>query len=137
MNKYTFKVYPEGRGREVYSVIQISGQDTLDRLCEIILEAFNFSMEHLYEFCMDGKPYSRNSYQRMPEGGEPSTDIAIDKIRLVKGQKFALHYDFGDDWMFVINVQKIEETTEKFSTEIIKSKGYMEQYPDWEEDDFY
>ena len=51
MNKqYLIKVYPIGLGREVYRNIEISGEDTLDRLCQIILESFDFTDEHLYEF---------------------------------------------------------------------------------------
>lgn len=134
MNQYTFKVYPNGMGRDVYRVIEISGKDSLDKLCEFILGSFNFTQEHLYEFCMDGRPYSPNSYQRMPEPGEPSTKIAIEKMGLVKGQKFILHYDFGDDWVFVINVQKIGDSERKKAPKLIKSKGQVEQYPDWDED---
>ena len=49
--RYTLKIYPAGRGREIYRTIEISGKDTLDRLCEFILESFDFIHEHLYEFC--------------------------------------------------------------------------------------
>ena len=53
---------------------------------------------------------------------------------VVKGQKFILHYDFGDDWVFVINVQKIGDSERKKAPKLIKSKGQVEQYPDWDED---
>lgn len=49
------KVYPVGWGDEVYRNIEICGDATLDQLCQIILEAFDFTDEHLYEFCMDNK----------------------------------------------------------------------------------
>ena len=75
-------------GREIYRTIKISGKETLDRLCEYILDTFDFIHEHLYEFCMDNRMYSEDSYQYDPEDGGPSTDIAIDKIGLVKGQNF-------------------------------------------------
>ena len=135
MKKYTFKVYPEGWGRKAYRVIEVPGVYTLDSLCAIIMDAFNFTHEHLYEFCMDNKMYSEYSYQYQPEPGYKSTDIGIDKIGLKKGQKFSLHYDYGDDWMFVINVQKIEEVSGTFSLSVIKSKGIVEQYPSWDEED--
>ena len=58
MNKqYLMKVYPAGRGREVYRNIEICGDNTLNQLCQIILEAFDFIDEHLYEFCMDNRMY--------------------------------------------------------------------------------
>ena len=74
MNKqYSMKVYPAGMGRDVYRNIEICGNHSLDQLCGIILKAFDFSDEHLYEFCMDSRKYSENTYQLIPEGDEPST----------------------------------------------------------------
>lgn len=40
--QYSMKVYPAGRGRDVYRNIEICGNESLDRLCETILEAFDF-----------------------------------------------------------------------------------------------
>ena len=136
MKKYTLKVYPAGMSREVYRVIGIAGSKTLDDLCDfIIITAFDFIHEHLYEFCMDNRMYSDNSYQYEPEDDALSTNIALDKIGLVKGQNFSLHYDYGDDWMFTIHVQSIEEVKGKIKSAVIKSKGSVEQYPDYEEDE--
>lgn len=139
MAKYTLRVYPAGLGRTVYRTIEISGKETLDRLCEFILESFDFIHEHLYEFCMDNRMYSEDNYRYNPEDGGTSTDIAIDRIGLVKGQNFSLHYDYGDDWMFTIHVHKIENETKKTSPKLIKSAGHVEQYPMWddEEEEFY
>lgn len=137
MNKqYLMKVYPVGRGREVYRNIEICGDNTLNQLCRIILEAFDFIDEHLYEFCMDNRMYSEHSYQSDPEGDEPSADITLDELRLCKGQKFSLHYDFGDDWMFAITVSKVSEVAEKTKPRIVKSKGTIQQYPEWDEDEW-
>lgn len=133
MAKYTFKVYPAGHSRTIYRTMEISGKETLDGLCEFILESFDFIHEHLYEFCMDNKMYSEDNYQYDPEDDGSSTDIVIDRIGLVKGQNFSLHYDYGDDWMFTIHVQKIEDETEKVHTKLIKSVGYIEQYSNWDE----
>lgn len=85
--KYSMKVYPAGRGRDVYRNIEICGDELLNRLCGIILEAFGFIDEHLYEFCKDNRMYSEETYQSDPDGDEPSTDITLDKIGLYKGQK--------------------------------------------------
>ncbi len=87
------------------------------------------------QFCMDNRMDSEDSYRYDPENGGPSTDIAIDEIGLVKGQNFLLHYDYGDDWMFTIHVQKIENETKKISPKLIKAAGHVEQYPDWGEEE--
>lgn len=135
-NKYTLKVYPAGWGREVYRVIEISGRHSLDDLCDAILKAFDFIDEHLYEFCMDNRMYRDYNYQSDPEGSQPSTKVKLDKIGLKIKQKFSLHYDFGDDWMFTITVQNITETEEKVVPKVMKEKGVIEQYPMWDEDDY-
>jgi hypothetical protein len=134
---YTLKVYPQGMGRDVYRKIRISEKETLDKLCKVILDAFDFVDEHLYEFCMDNKMYSEYSYQSSPEYSEqPSTKIKLGKLDLNKGQKFTLHYDFGDDWMFTISIQKIEEEEGNSRPEIIDGKGTIEQYPVQDEDNY-
>ncbi len=137
-NKYTLKVFPARLWREVYRVIEISGEHSLDNLCSVILKAFEFVDEHLYEFCMDNRMYSEYCYQSDPEDGEPSTRTKLDKIGLKTKQKFSLHYDFGDDWMFTITVQNITEVSKKTAPVVIKGKGFKQQYPEWDdgEDDF-
>lgn len=118
----------------MYRVLKISGSETLDKPCKVILDSFGFIDEHLYEFCMDNKMYSRNSYQSDPEGRQPSTRTKIGQIGLREKQKFSLHYDFGDDWMFTINVQNIQQDTGRTEPYIIKGKGSVEQYPDWDDE---
>ena len=134
--QYSMKVYPAGRGREVYRNIEICGDNSLDQLCGIILEAFDFTDEHLYEFCMDNRMYNDNAYQAIPGRNKLSTDRTLDEIGLYKGQKFSLHYDFGDDWMFTIRVSKISEVQGSFEPRIVKAKGSVQQYPDWDEDEW-
>ncbi len=131
--QYTLKVYPAGMSRTAYRVLQISGKETLDRLCSLILSSFDFIDEHLYEFCMDNRMYSDCSFHSDPECGEPSTRIALDRLHLEKGQNFSLHYDFGDDWMFRIHVMKIEEVEKKTTPAVLKGKGEIQQYPSWDD----
>ena len=135
-NQYTLKVYPAGKGTTVYRVIEIAGKETLQKLCSVIIDAFDFIDEHLYEFCMDNRMYSDYSYQSDPEHGQQSVRVKLDKLGLVKGQKFSLHYDFGDDWMFTFNARKITEVQKASKPSVVKEKGHIEQYPDWDDEDY-
>lgn len=138
MIQYTFKVYPQGRGREVYRVFTMSGEFTLDDLCEYILEEFDFIHEHLYEFCMDNRPYSDSCLEYRDEMERTHTNIPIRQLDLKKGQKFTLHYDYGDDWLFVINTQRVDKVNTEEPPCLLKSKGSVEQYLDYDEwDDEY
>lgn len=134
--QYTLKVYPQGWGKTAYRVLEMCGRESLDRLCGEILSAFDFCDEHLYEFCMDNRMYSDDSYQSDPEWGQASTKEKLDRIGLYEKQKFMLHYDFGDDWAFIITVQKITTVSQYSEPRIVKSKGAVEQYPEWDDDDY-
>ena len=80
---------------------------------------------------MDNRMYSKDSYQSDPEYGQSSADITLDELRLCKGQKFSLHYDFGDDWMFTITVSKVGTAKDSFEPRIVKAKGEVQQYRSW------
>ena len=136
MKMYLLKVYPVGMGREVYRKIEILGGATLDDLCRTIINSFDFIHEHMYEFCMDNRMYSDYSYQSAPKRGEASTRIKLDRLQLQEKQKFLLHYDFGDDWQFVIRVEKIIQVAEEIKPRVTKEKGEIVQYPDFEDEDF-
>lgn len=141
MRKYTFRVYPKGRSREADAVIEIAGNATLNDLSSLILDSFYFDHDHMFEFCMDNKIYNRyrkgDKYVSGPkdEWGDPSTDTKIYRLNLVKGQNFLFHYDFGDDWQFTVHVNKIEKTDDRVIAKTIRTKGHLEQYPDWDEEE--
>lgn len=134
--RYTLKIYPKGMGRDAYRTLEISDDRKLTDLAECILEAFDFDFDHLYEFIMSGEMYrSRDVYVSPGISGERSANIKLGKLGLEKGRKFLYHYDFGDDWLFVVNVQKVEDEEEPHETKVIKSKGDVYQYGYDEEDD--
>ena len=131
--KLTLKVFPKGWGREAYRVFEISDTQTLEDLCYRILACFDFDADHMYAFYMDNVPYSRTAAYSC-DGFRSVSAAKLSLFHLLKGQKFILHYDFGDDWMFMINVQKVEPSDGKEKFKLIRSKGSVEQYPDWDEE---
>ena len=126
--QYLLKVYPAKKSRVAWRKIEICGNDTLTDLCTIILDAFNFDHDHFYEFCMDNRPYSNNAYTIDRDADYPEINIVLDTMELYEKQKFSLHYDFGDDWMFTIDVVKIVSVENYFKPHVIGSKGKVKQY---------
>ena len=117
-------------------MIAICEQDTLDDLCWVILNSFDFDHDHMYEFAMDNKVYNQAfeyKYVSAEEGaygfGSHGTKGALHSLQLQEKQKFLFHYDFGDDWLFQITVSKIQEVPEYIPHSVIKEKGSIEQYP--------
>ena len=126
MSWYQAKVYPAGRGRDVYRVMVFNGADDYQQVCGRILDAFDFDFDHLFLFnSARGNPY---------DGGIDGNDFgSFETLLQFFGPKFIMLYDFGDDWVFNITVQKV--LPEKPAQTVLKSKGKIRQYPSWDDDD--
>lgn len=156
MNKYRLKISLMGFPvKELYRIIEISGNCTFERLHEKIFEAFDRYDEHMYSFfltrqdtenmnkIMDSKEITHPYNLEDIFGGKQkysSKKSVIDDAELE--EKEVLHYwfDFGDDWWHRICVEEILETKDRRRiARIIKKVGESpEQYPDYDdEEDFY
>ena len=120
---------------EVLRTVRIGGSATLDDLCMVMLDSLAFDRDHMYQFCMDNRPYSRSAYvSGRDRRGKPSTNTKLYKLGLKSGQKFLFIYDFGDDWTFQMEVLSAENVSGNIRPEVLESVGTAEQYPDWEEE---
>lgn len=84
----------------------------------------------------------RNYYKDGAVKSDRYFDIEGKPVALSKGQYGIKHigivtlYLNKNDWMFTITVSKISEVQEDFEPRVIKSKGTIQQSPDWDEEDF-
>ena len=122
--------------QEVIRTIRIGGSASLDDLCEVMLRSLDFDRDHMYQFCMDNNAHSRNAFiSGSDRGGKASTKEKLYKLGLKTGKKFLFIYDFGDEWMFQMEVLEVENKSGNIRTEVVESIGTAEQYPDWEEEE--
>ena len=100
----------------VWRRIIIPGNYTFEDLHYAIQSEFGWYNEHLYQFQKDA--YSRGwlitDLERNDNGlGERSSDASIVRVgkflKEKKLKKFVYVYDFGDDWIHDITVEKIDE----------------------------
>jgi hypothetical protein len=54
--------------------------------------------------------------------------VKLKNIGIEKGQIFLLHYDFGADWLFQINVQGLTEVEKYAKPSVEKEKGTLYYY---------
>ncbi|MDC3417434.1 plasmid pRiA4b ORF-3 family protein [Aquibacillus salsiterrae] len=96
-----------------WRVLELSSSHTLLDVHNLIQMAFNFDDDHLYAFYMDGKKFSKHHYIA-PMGSEgPYVDeVKIGDMNLYEEQSFLYLFDFGDEWEFDIQVEKIIEGEE-------------------------
>lgn len=130
---YTIKVMMSNK---VWRTIELSANHTLLDVHDAIQEAFEFDDDHLYSFFMDGEMWSDYRYNSPMDNEGPYVDeVKLGELGLREKSRFLYLFDFGDEWVFGIEVISIVQCrTIKGVYRIIESKGKSpEQYPggDW------
>ena len=134
---YTIKVYPKGYGRDAYRVLKVPGTFALYDLCMSVLNAFDFyDTMHLYEFQIGQNEYYGPAYGWEGDPDVCTDDPCIGDLGLVPKSRFTLLFDFGDCWLFQFVVQKVAEDPNCTGCSLLKSKGKVDQYPPFDEDDW-
>ncbi len=133
--KYVFKIWPEAYPK-VWRRIEISDQHTLEELHLMIQKVFEFDNDHLYSFFPDGNFRSKVVYED-PRGemGMSAEEVTMGELHLQEGRVMSYLFDYGDEWRFYLQLEKIEKGKMPLSTpRLLESKGKApEQYPDWGE----
>jgi len=120
-----------------YRKLAIPSTISLDELASSILSAFDFDSEHLYQFIYKNNygitehiahPYLDNEY------GLYTSDITVGELPLYEGMEFIFHFDFGDDWRFLLVVESFKATdSSRLKPKIIEQDGKPpEQYLEWD-----
>ena len=78
---------------DIERVFEAEGKVDLYSLIHALLNSLDFDFDHLYEYQI-----RKNTYGGSPMGSE-GENPTLDELKLRKGSKFRLVYDFGDDWM--------------------------------------
>jgi hypothetical protein len=131
---YVFKLSLAG---DCWRRIVISGEMDLECLSTTILDAFDFDHDHLYEFKYKNRFGSLTHVCHPHMEGEPlyTDEILIGDIPLQPGGSMIYLFDFGDNWEFNVELERIDPIDKKMKKpRVIESFGEApEQYPSWDE----
>jgi hypothetical protein len=128
---YVFRV---SLGNLWWCRIAIPGTATLDWLATAILNAIEFSHEHLYQFSY------RNQFGAFEHVNHPymddrpsGDDVRIGDLPLDVGQAMTYLYDFGDQWEFNVTLKRIDPVDPSIKAPVILEEGgnRPEQYRAW------
>ena len=125
--------------------IQIRGDQTLLDLHFAIFDAYDRWDEHMYEFQfgerMNDPEGLRYVLPQAFDAGDPTVagdliETTLDSLELEVGLRFGYWFDFGDDWLHMIQVKAIDDRLPKGKLpKVIKRVGKSPpQYPDDEDD---
>jgi len=125
-------------------VLEAPAEFSLYDLANAILEAIDFDNDHAFGFHDNLKnPYrSKESYTLFADQGEAEdeaakgvSDTEIGEVFARKGKKMLFHFDYGDDWQFLVTclgIQPLDKARKAIQMMSITGKPPV-QYPDYEE----
>ena len=136
--KYTLKL----SWSEVWRRIIVPATTTLEDVTSLLLQAFCFDQEHLYQLeyrDRSGKEVVVVAPQ-IRDAEQWADEIVLGDLPLDEGDVIGLWYDFGDDWRFTITIENIDESvTDDFQPELTAQHGKAPRQnnfdSEWDEDD--
>lgn len=132
---------PSRRGSaRIWRRLAVPHDCTLDDLASVILMAFDFDDDHLYEF-QYRDPLGNEQVFNHPRSDDPpfTDEVSLGELNPPPKTKMVFLFDYGDNWEFMITFEKIDPPGSHGKTgrpTLIESHGEApEQYPDFEEDE--
>lgn len=129
-------------GTGCYRHIRVPEGTRLDVLVDVILDIFGFYNDHAHAYFMNNRIWTDTNCYYMKEVDEfdeydHTDEFTVDVLE--EKQKFALVFDFGEEWVFRCNVLKtiVSDKLDPDEIEVIKEVGTPpEQYGYFNEDDY-
>ena len=124
--------------------VALRNDQTLVDLHDVLQGAFEWDDDHLYSFWPSGKFWDREGkeythpfvLEDVGYGSRPrSAMVRLDRLRLVKGQKIAYVFDFGDEWRVLLTLSAIRADDGAFYPQILAVVGDAPpQYPEYDDE---
>lgn len=142
---YRFKV---SLAQDIYRIIDVKGKNSLYKLAEEIVLAFDFDLDHCFGFfsATKGDIYRSNERYELfndlkdcekTPGGKSVKKEYIYNVFSPK-KKMTFLFDYGDHWEFLVECLGTSEPVAKMRyPQLVEEKGEApEQYPDFEDEDW-
>ena len=138
MHEHRLKIQHDGFTAEV----AVGGNWSLYELAAFITRTVGFDFDHAFEFCDNLKhPYrSSERYTLFADMGEGDAgDRSVKRTALSEvfrpKRKMLFHFDYGDDWFFLITCTavRVSDAKRRFQKVLSTRGSPPAQYPDFEE----
>ena len=130
----------------VYRDIEIGSAASLAKLAEGIVHAFDFEFDHAFGFYPDTRGRAvmrgRPAYELFADMGEATGTLSVRNTRIDDafrevGQAMVFLFDYGDEWLFRVELTAMGRKVAKgrYPKVLAKAGPSPVQYPDPDEDD--
>jgi hypothetical protein len=111
---YQLKITLEGVEPEIWRRVVVPGNLSLARLHGVIQDAMGWQWEHLHEFLARGLRIGMAQDGWLRTQIEDERQYTLEQLCEQRGT-FQYLYDFGDDWMHEVRIEKITEAKGTFA----------------------
>lgn len=146
MKTYIFKTYLF-RNKRIVREIEVPENYNLYKLAEAIVDAYEFDLDHAFGFFSDISEYpfrSKLKYELFADmddvekvpGAKSVKKTNISELWNKPYDKWLFIFDYGDTWLFVVELIKFgeKETKKKYPRTTKKVGVAPEQYPEIEDE---
>jgi hypothetical protein len=111
---------------DVWFVIEMRGDQSLDDLHWAILGVIDFDADHMHAFFISGKAWDKSTKYSHSTDARGQSSIRLQKLPLRPKQRFLYLYDFGDEHRFQVQLINIgNEQPTGIYPQIIEQHGKM------------
>ncbi len=107
------------KGEMPHRVLAIAEGSALYNLAESIVESFDFDFDHAFGFYSNLKnsTNSKEGYELFADIGEESEFEGVERTKIKKvfdklGKRMLFLFDYGDDWHFTVELQRVKSSKE-------------------------
>lgn len=116
---YQVRVELEETEPRLWRRLELASDMLLNEVHDVIQIAFGWTDSHLHEFA-SGEAYYDNTSEHylcpfsVEDGGTgvPENEVRLDEVLVDQGDKLLYLYDFGDDWIHVIELESVQPRDE-------------------------
>jgi hypothetical protein len=127
---YQIKISLSYSNPEIWRRILVSGDTTLGKLHRVIQVVMGWTDSHLHQFAVKGVSYADSDPEMGMEGSKSENRARLHQVAPKAGASFMYVYDFGDDWVHNIKVEKILDKDEQFVGKPLCLKGQLSCPPE-------
>jgi hypothetical protein len=116
---YQVRIELEETEPPLWRRLELPSDLLLNEVHDIIQTAFGWTDSHLHEFASGEAYYDRTSEHYLcpfqvedGETGVPENEVRLDEVLMDPGDKLFYLYDFGDDWMHIIELESVQPRDE-------------------------
>lgn len=110
--------------------LALDGDLSLHDLAELVIKTLKFDFDHAFEFCDNIKnPYqSKERYSLFADLGEAmhEHEKGVGGTRVCEvfrpRRRMVFHFDYGDDWFFLLTCKRVMESEQKRGFKKVLSK---------------